>query len=522
MAYVTDARSYAPVNYYVLLPPDRGETYIDPAFGTTIKRISDARAQPNSAGDGTLTRITHEYATMAPFNQDNSRLILAHQSYYALHDGSGNYLRDLPFEMTEPRWSRHDPNVIYYLRGNQLKQYDAGSGLATTVHTFGEYSTVSGKGESDVCFDGDHFVLVGDDRDIFVYEVSTATKGPVLDAEGRTLDSVQITPDDNVTMTWVEPGEGRFNGIELHDRSMNFLRQLLPRGGHADVMRDTDGEEVLVTTADPAAACNGTIVKIRLADGEQTCLLLLDPSLAIHISAPDGSGWVIVSTYAPSDPGPFQGWTSYTNEILQVKLDGSTVRRLAQHRSRPFNDYTWTPRAAVSRDGGRLVYSSNYGLPGILGHPAEYADVYSIDLSSSVPTTAGSASSSAYRFEEDDPAVGYGGPWPAQANPAHSGGTALLGMDPGALATVRFQGSAVSWIGFRDEWSGIARVHVDGTLRAEIDTYAPPSRAEAQALIYTISGLGPGPHTLAIEATQRMNPRALGSWVWVDGFETAP
>jgi hypothetical protein len=30
------------------------------------------------------------------------------------------------------------------------------------VHAFGEYSMVNGRGESDISFDGDHFVLVGD------------------------------------------------------------------------------------------------------------------------------------------------------------------------------------------------------------------------------------------------------------------------------------------------------------------------------------------------------------------------
>jgi hypothetical protein len=120
------------------------------------------------------------------------------------------------------------------------------------------------------------------------------------------------------------------------------------------------------------------VVKVRLSDGRQTCLLSLDWSLAVHVSAPDSEGWALVSTYAPGDPRPDDGWKAYTNEILQVKLDGSEIRRLAHHRSRPFNDYWWTPRASTSWDGSRIVYTSDHGLQAILGHPRDYTDVYLI------------------------------------------------------------------------------------------------------------------------------------------------
>src|SRR5439155_4946399 len=134
-----------------------------------------------------------------------------------------------------------------------------------------------------------------------------------------------------------------------------------------------------------------------LSDGRQTCLLHLDWSLAVHVSAPDGNGWVFIETYAK--PGTFTGgtdpvtqgpyWKPYTNELLQVKLDGSEVRRLAHHRSRPYDAYNYEPKLSVSHDSTKLVYSSNFGLQGV----AEYADVYVIELGSSAsgggPTTGG-------------------------------------------------------------------------------------------------------------------------------------
>ena len=93
-------------------------------------------------------------------------------------------------------------------------------------------------------------------------------------------------------------------------------------------------------------------------------------------------------------------------------------------------------------------------------------------------------------------------------------------MTPGCRASFTFTGSSVSWIGFRDEWSGIARVSIDGVVRAEIDTYAQLSAARSR--IYTLTGLSPGPHTLAIEPTGRWNPASVGLWVWIDAFEIVP
>jgi len=150
-----------------------------------------------------------------------------------------------------------------------------------------------------------------------------------------------------------------------------------------DMTRDTNGDEVMMwaNANDPHPICNNGVVKVRLADATQTCLATFDWSLAIHISGTDNSGWVFVETYAPGDPIPPSGWYAYTDELVQVKLDGSQVRRLLHHRSRPLNSYTYQPKLSVSRDGSKLAYASNFGLQQILGYPTEYSDVYMIDLS---------------------------------------------------------------------------------------------------------------------------------------------
>ena len=99
----------------------------------------------------------------------------------------------------------------------------------------------------------------------------------------------------------------------------------------------------------------------------------------------------------------------------------------------------------------------------------------------------------------------------------HSGGTALLSMSTGATAKLTFTGTAVSWIGYRDEWSGIAKVMLDGRVIANVDTYLSPARA--QAVTYAIKNLAFGTHTLTIQVTGKKNNSSGGSWVWIDGFD---
>jgi len=90
-------------------------------------------------------------------------------------------------------------------------------------------------------------------------------------------------------------------------------------------------------------------------------------------------------------------------------------------------------------------------------------------------------------------------------------------MSAGARATFTFTGTAVSWIGYKEQWSGIAKVYVDGVLKGTVDMYASP--AKPQQVAYSIAGLAYGSHTIIVEATGTKSPAARGSWVWVDAFD---
>src|SRR5207253_1180121 len=110
-----------------------------------------------------------------------------------------------------------------------------------------------------------------------------------------------------------------------------------------------------------------------------------------------------------------------------------------------------------------------------------------------------------------------GGTWYPNALAGHSGSSAVLSADTGARATLSFNGTGVNWIAYQDEWSGIARVYLDGTLKGSIDTYSTPQHA--QKVMYSVAGLASGSHTLVIEVTGTKSAASGGAWIWVDAFD---
>jgi hypothetical protein len=144
-----------------------------------------------------------------------------------------------------------------------------------------------------------------------------------------------------------------------------------------------------------------------------------------------------------------------------------------------------------------------------------WIDAFDIENGEPIP---GGLTASAGRVEENNPSLVYLGRWYANGNPAHSGGNATLATDAGSKVTINFNGTAISWLAYRDEWSGIARVYVDGVEKSTIDNYLSPA---GQRVVYSTGALPLGSHSLTIEVTGSHNQSAKGSWVWLDAFDVS-
>ena len=178
-----------------------------------------------------------------------------------------------------------------------------------------------------------------------------------------------------------------------------------------------------------------------------------------------------------------------------------TIEASGTHNARSGGSWIWIDAFDVPGNGTVSVSSSGVPLPPSGGPVA--------------PTNGG-----ATRMEQDNSAIVYLGNWHTNGNPANSGGSAVLAVDPGAEATVTFVGRDSKRIGVRDEWSGIAKVYVDGVFQQNLDSYLTPGLG--QQVIYQTGGLVPGTHTFTIETTGTANQTSRGSWIWVDAFDIMP
>jgi len=127
------------------------------------------------------------------------------------------------------------------------------------------------------------------------------------------------------------------------------------------------------------------------------------------------------------------------------------------------------------------------------------------------------------RVEQGNAAVTYTGNWNTESSnltQSFSGGAAVTSMAAGAQANFKFSGTAVRWVGYRDAFSGIADVYIDGTLQTTVDTYSLVPTSEV--MIFSASGLTATTHTLSIHVKGTHSLLALGSSIWVDAFDFKP
>jgi hypothetical protein len=151
----------------------------------------------------------------------------------------------------------------------------------------------------------------------------------------------------------------------------------------------------------------------------------------------------------------------------------------------------------------------------------EYASGSTNSTTGGGTTGGGTTTTGSYtRVEQSNSALTATGTWYSNSGSFNSGGSAILAIDKGTRATFTFTGTAVRWIGYKDPWSGIANVYVDGALQTQVDTYS--ASTQAQAVNYTVTGLNSGAHTITVEVTGTKNTAAQSYWVWVDAFDYAP
>jgi photosystem II stability/assembly factor-like uncharacterized protein len=120
-------------------------------------------------------------------------------------------------------------------------------------------------------------------------------------------------------------------------------------------------------------------------------------------------------------------------------------------------------------------------------------------------------------YENDSEFVYYPGTWGVHHDPLASGSSMALTDEAGAQARLFVSGTSIKWIGGKNSFGGIADLYVDEVYQGQVDLYSP--QAQWQEVLFSISGLPAGSHSIRIVATGTKSPASMGEFVFVDAFE---
>jgi hypothetical protein len=399
-----DSSNHIPTDWNTFTPPGKGQSYVDPTFGCTVTRITDA-SKDVWTGSFYLPLIMG-YATVSPFNADDTRLLLVDgwQRYF-ITDLIGNIVvpeGNMPvMNQTWIMWDAANPSVFYYTLGNSMmKGTISGSTVsASTIHQFTEYPAINFMAETDVSEDGAHVVIISGDtsgsspENIFDYNFATNTKGPVYTTscvgsvgllENNCLHKLIQTADHNVIIQFSADGTGPENGNRLWAGAYP-LPHLQDTTDHLDSGYDLNGNVVFlevgnsyILSGESNPCPSGWGLDVRQVYNPSSAVCLFDNPPAYHVGYRGSAQqpWAGVSFFdgRSSSPewfdnnasytGPTSStWLVYEDEIIVARVDAnnsaSQIYRVARAYSRSDEDFYAQPHAAISHDGRYLAFNSN-------------------------------------------------------------------------------------------------------------------------------------------------------------------
>lgn len=347
--------------------PAAGGTLVDPTFGTTIVRVTDAADCAN---------CSVAYSYWPTFNRSSTRLQIGTEggagllyrfdpATLAVSGREPLFAKNAPGGGTpfqeDAIWSGTDPDVLFGHEGARLWAYDVASHEYTLVRDFstmfsGQYLWQMSRSLDDDVFafarrDNASYAMLG----YFAWRRSTDTI--LVDQSTSEIDEVQLDKDGKFLV--VKTGQSGHGVVEVRvaDLTTSSFADLVDDGpdfapGHSD-----NGHGIVVGVDNWT---NRYTVR-KLATPHQLASALdfgNDWSSASHVSfLADDESYVIASIYqfGAHAPGLFH------DEIVAFATDGSqAVRRLAHHRS-SIAGYADMPRANISRDGCFVAFTSNWG-----------------------------------------------------------------------------------------------------------------------------------------------------------------
>ena len=120
-------------------------------------------------------------------------------------------------------------------------------------------------------------------------------------------------------------------------------------------------------------------------------------------------------------------------------------------------------------------------------------------------------------YDQESEFVYYNGTWEVYSDSFASGGSLAFTDEPNAQARLFVSGTSIKWIGEKTYFGGIADLYIDDVYKGQVDLYA--AQPQWQEVLFSVSGLGAGAHSIRIVVTGTKNPASQGTFVFVDAFE---
>lgn len=375
--------------------PSFGVPYVDPAFGSRVTRITQAR-------EGEVFKPA--YSTVQAWNADESLLMLYRGGLAPAHvllDGhSYDFVAELdiqPSDIEEVWWSHTDPSTFFYISKSggsfgTLMQFDVPTGRAHALKSLqGACGAALPTGGNDV-------QMQSLDDDLFGFRCRDADGDARMLGWRRSTDTLFERPSGEGTdfHPWSAPIpspagdafwlQGRVLSADLVAERVRH--DLYKPSEHASIGLTVDGDGALFTTVfDPSPdGCDGDpadgvghLVMHRLDDG--SCQPIINEAMGYpyttsgtHVSAraSGAPGRVALSSIGYGSLDLLDARTAAPALFSEVYLadanpDAPRVCRLAHHRSfgksarqARYNPYLGEPHATISPSGTRVVFGSDW------------------------------------------------------------------------------------------------------------------------------------------------------------------
>ena len=356
----------------------KGDTYRDPVFGGTIRRLTDEYPETG----------VNNYAKNGFWNA-NSTLTIRHDSASKIINATtGDVVRDNVPGSYEGSFAPNNADIWYYFSGSSLRQYRVSTGQNSLVKTFP--GTLGSLGASVDWIDrtGKYMLLrIGGDLRIWDKQANILYSGSVSGGGGSGWAG--ISPDGKYIIT---AGSFAFHSYKINhtNRSIVLTSKKLfwtLCGDHADIITASSGKTYIVVfncwdqpevyRVDVTIAQQASNVPKQKSDN----LKLFDTKWEDSghfscVSKGTRRDWCFISTESIADVDP---WYPYKDEIVAANVLTGEVRRYAHHRSRDMGScYYCQPRVQASWDGSKAIFASNYGATD--ANDGEYGELYVLEL----------------------------------------------------------------------------------------------------------------------------------------------